>query len=179
MYSYSAAADIFHPDPKNPIIFKMWKKGVVESLIVGSKFYGINPDGQPSTIDFVQQKKKNGINLPGDIIVRVERPATIQPRTKYDWSYSIEAVDGGVISTADEFLYRAPMTGYQPKYEFTMSATNANWHSEVKNQQFYFKSRNGQVYGAFVVEIIPYYNDKSVFNVQYSVNSSGSRNLER
>jgi hypothetical protein len=157
----------------------MWKKGPTERLIVGSKFYGIAPDGRAYTIDFLQQKKMEEANSTGDIIVRIHRPATIPLRTKYDWSYSIEAINGGILHTDDEFVYLAPESGYQPKYELTMSVTNAHWQGGVRGEQFYLKSRNGQVYGSIVVEVIPDYRDKSVFNVQYHINPSGSRNLER
>jgi hypothetical protein len=150
-YYYSATAEPFHPDANNPVIFKMWRNGPKEPLISGSKFYGIKPDGRPFTIDFAQQTKTEGTNFPGDIIVRVERPGNIPPGANFDWSYSIEAINGGILPTTDEFTYRAPDKEYQLKYEFKMSATNSNWRSEIKDQQFYFKSRSGNVCGTFVV----------------------------
>ena len=69
-YVYTWGGDMFHPDAANPVIFKMWKKGIKEPLIVGSKFYGIAPDDRFYTIDFLQQKKTEGISPMGDIIVR-------------------------------------------------------------------------------------------------------------
>jgi hypothetical protein len=146
--------------------------------VTGSKFYGMIPDGRPFTIDLLKQEKKAGISLPGDIVVRINRPAKIPLRTKYDWSYSIEPIDGGIIYTNSDFLYRAPTSGYESKYEFIMSATNSHWMPGVRGEQFYIKSRNGHDYGGLVVEVIPDYNDRSVFKVDYTVNPASSGNLE-
>jgi len=174
-YRFGSIPDDYKPDPANPVVFKMWKHQHPEPLVVGSKFYGIIPDGRSYTIDFLQQKKTDGINPSGDIIIRINRPAIIPPRTRFNWSFSIEAIDGGIIHTEDDFLYRAPESGYQTKYDFKMEATNSYRYS---NQQFYLKSRGGQAYGRFVVEVIPDYKDGGAFNVQYFINPAGSRNLE-
>jgi len=42
----------------------------------------------------------------------------------------------------------------------------------------HFKSRNGQVYGHFSIDISPYYNDTSALDIEYYINPAGSRNLE-
>jgi hypothetical protein len=178
-YRYSWSADIFHPNEKSPVVFRMWEKMGGEPLVADSKFYGVNPDGQPYTIDLLAHKKTAGTGVPGDIIVRIHRPKEIKPRSKFDWSYSIEVVDGGIIATNDDFMYRAPEAGYQDKYEFSMPASSTNWLPEIDHQQFYVKSRNGKVFGSLQVRVIPDYNDRSVFDVHYAANPSGSRNLER
>lgn len=176
-YITVASAQPFHSDPNNPVVFKMWKREKREALIVNKEFFGVPPDGQSVTIDFVELRKTVGIR-PGDIIVRIKRPPTIEPHTRFDWSCSIKAVDGGLIHTDDEFLYEAPSSGYKPEYDFVMAKTNSGWVSEVKNQQFYLKSRNGAVYGSLVVEVVPKYNKVSSFNVTYIINPAASRNLE-
>lgn len=162
---------------EDPVIFQMWKKGISESLIQGSKFYGIIPDGRTYTIDFLQQKKIEGDNASGDIKVSIVRPKVVVPREKFDWSFDIEGVQGGLVETQDEFMYLAPEAGYQPKYVVNMLANDPNWKREIDKLQFYFQSRDGKVYGRFVVDIIPDYNEQSVFNVRYAVNPNGSRNL--
>ncbi len=177
-FSYTLPAN-FHPDPNSPVIFQMWRNGAEESLVSNKKVYGIIPDNRPYTIDLLRHKKIEGLGGVGDIIVRISRPPTIPQRSKFNWSYSIEAIDGGITHTYDEFLYRAPESGYRPRYEVSMSATNAYWQPEVRDEQFYIKSRNGKLFGCLTVEVIPDYNDKSVFKVEYYVNPSGSRNLER
>lgn len=162
----------------NPVVFKIWKLGEKAQLISGSKFWGIVPDGRTYTVDFLQQSKTEDANAPGDIKISITRPAQIKPREKFDWSFSIEAVQGGLIATDDAFMYLAPESGYQPTYTITMSATNADWRRELDGLQFYFKTRSGQVYGNFRCDIIPDYNAVSIFNVSWSANPSDSRNLQ-
>jgi hypothetical protein len=162
----------------NPVIFKMWKTGEKAQLVTGSKFWGIVPDGRVYTIDFLQGTKTESANTPGDIRISVLRSSQIQPRTKFNWSFSIQAIDGGLIETDDPFMYLAPGGGYESPYQFTMNATNADWKRELNGLQFYLKSRNGQLYGRVKFDIIPDYRDVSVFNVNWAVNPSGSRNLQ-
>lgn len=163
---------------ENPVVFKMWKVGDKAELTGSSKFWGIAPDKRVYTIDFVKQTKVESSNAPGDIRISVVRPPTILPRNRFDWSFSIEAVNGGLIQTTDDFMYLAPEAGYQGSYESVMASTNADWKGEIDGLQFYLKSRDGQVYGRFVFDLIPDYNDASVFKVNWAVNVSGSRNLQ-
>lgn len=177
-YGYGESSAPHHPDQQNPIIIKMWKLGEKAQLITGSKFWGIIPDGRTYTMDFIRQMKLESENTSGDIRFRLMRPAQIKPREKFDWSFEIEVVQGGVIQTQDDFMYSAPETGYQSKYEFSMSTNNPSWKREMDGMQFYFQSRNGSVYGQFTVDIIPDYNEQSVFDVKFSANPNGSRNLQ-
>ena len=162
----------------DPVIFRLWKRTEKEQLITGSKFWGIEPDGRIYTIDFLQSQKQEGENLPGDIRISVSRPATVKPRERFDWSFTIEGIQGGILENNDEFMYLAPETGYQPVFTCVISSTNANWKPELDGLQFYMKSRDGKVYGSFQFDLIPKYNAVSVFNVQYRMNPNGSRNLQ-
>jgi len=176
-YGYGESSAPHHPDRQNPIIIKMWKLGEKAQLIAGSKFWGIIPDGRTYTMDFFKQMKFEGDNALGDIRVKIMRPAQVKPRVKFDWSFEIEGIQGGVIQSQDEFMYLAPETGYQ-KFEFSMSTNNPSWKREIDGMQFYFQSRNGSIYGQFIVDVIPDYNEQSIFNIKFSVNPNGSRNLQ-
>jgi hypothetical protein len=163
---------------ENPVVFKMWKTREKAQLIGGSKFWGIIPDGRVYTIDFLQQTKAEGENIQGDIKISIIRPSQIPPRIGFDWSFSIEAINGGLIEASDDFMYLAPESGYQSNYRVTMVATNAGWKSELDGLQFYLKSRDGQVYGSIKFDLIPNYNKGSIFNVNWAVNPNASRNLQ-
>jgi hypothetical protein len=177
-YSYTVPAD-FHPDANNPVVFKMWKQAGKETLVEKSKIYKIVPNGQPFTIDLLKHEEKPGISPPGDIVVRINRPGELAPGRKFDWSYSIEAIDGGIIRTNSDFLYHAPEIGYEPKYEFSAPATNAHWFGWTRDQ-FYIKSRGGQVYGSLEVEVNSDHNGGyASFRIDSTLNPSGSHNLER
>jgi hypothetical protein len=174
-YYDSSPSSIFKPDPNAPVILRMWRKSGAARLIYADKFYGIVPDGRIYGIDMLKGQKVEGGS--GDFKVQIWRPTQINPQTKYNWSFVIEGVDGGVIESSDEFMYQAPESGYQPRYEYTMNPTDANWQEMVR-KNFYVKSRSGQVYGRMNVEVRSSYQDKAVFSVKYFANPEGSRNLE-
>jgi hypothetical protein len=172
-FSYEGGTE---PDPNSPVVYKMWKITAAEPLITGEKFYGMIPDGRTYTLDFLNGKKLEGQSTDGDIWVRIIRPASVQRREKFPWSYTIEAINGGVIETQDEFLYLAPESGYTERYEAKFDPSAADWCREVK-RQFYLRLRGGQVFGRLEVEMFADYNGKSVFSVKSFVNPAGSRNL--
>ena len=164
--------------PDNRVIFMMWKRHGAEPMIHDSKFYGINPDGRIYTLDLVERKKTEGTNAVGDLWVQIQRPTTIKPGEKFGWSLVMTAIGGGVIEVTNAvYLYEAPESGYQQTYELHMNATAPNWQ-EQSEKTFYIKSRDGKVFGHFHVNIIPNYNDTSVFDMESYVNPGGSRNLE-
>jgi hypothetical protein len=176
-YSYKGTSEIFTPDSDNPVVFKMWKQQGAEKLIKGDKFYGIIPDGRQYTLNLLYGQKIEGDSSKGDLKVTIERPAQITPRTPYDWSFTIEGINGGVIETADEFMYLAPESGYQPKYQFSMNSTHPKWSDKTK-KQFYLSSRDRKFFGRMEVDVYSSYRDQAVFDVHYFLNTNGSRNLE-
>lgn len=166
--------------PDNPVIFKMWEKGTKEALIAFRKDTRIPYNGTSVIFDLLKGEKSLTA-IEGDLRVTLLRnPLKVQfdRKTPYDWDATIEAIGGGVIETDDEFMYRAPETGYQPKLEIDMPATATNWTS-LKSLSFYLKSRGGQCYGRVTVG---FYTDSpkttTGFRIDSVLNPSGSRNLE-
>jgi hypothetical protein len=155
----------------------MWKIQPGEHLVTGSKFFGIIPDGRIYTIDLLNGTKSEGQSGDGDLHVLITRPAGVERSSRYDWSYRIEGINGGVKETQDEFMYTAPESGYQTAYEKSFAAKQGDWTDRLK-KNFYIRSRGGTIYGRLEVEIVPVYQDKSVFSIVYAVNPKGSRNLE-
>jgi hypothetical protein len=166
----------YRPDANTPEVFRMWKLVGAERLITADKFYGVVPDGRGYAVDVLTAKKVEGGNA-GDFKVSIKRPAQIDAGSKYDWSCLIEGIGGGVVETQDEFMYRAPESGYQPRYEVKVPASDPQWSDRAK-RQLYLKSRDGKVYARMDVEILANYQNKAVFNVKYYANPTGSRNLE-
>ena len=155
----------------------MWKLQTPETLMTGSKFFGIVPDGRSYTIDLIKGTKTEGESNAGDMRVKITRPSETQPHTQYPWTCVVETIGGGLLESGDDFMYQAPETGYVSPYQLAFDARQTNWTEEVKGN-FYIKSREGAVYGHIELDIIAQYNDKSVFSINYSLNANGSRNLE-
>ncbi len=162
--------------PADPVVYKMWKMGEQQTLISGQKVFGIIPDGRTYTLDLLEGKKLEGI-AEGDLRVTIKRPEGVQRKQKYEWSFLIEGIKGGVIETKDEFMYIAPDSGYQTQFELNLIPADPAWTSLVK-RRFFLRSRDGQVYGSIEVEVNAIYNDKSAIEVNYSLNPSGLKNLQ-
>lgn len=176
IFSGRSSEELHHPDVGNPVIFRMWKRQGADRLATADKFYGLAPDNRIYTIDLLNHRKTEGETPDGDLRVRMKRPPQIEPRSKFPWEVTIEAVEGGLIETKDEMMNLAPEKGYAPRYELRMDPAEPDWVPQLK-KQFYLFSR-GKLYTRFTVEFLPDYNDKSVFAIKYFLNPTGSRNLE-
>ncbi len=105
----------FHPDPKNPVVLKMWKLHGAEPMIKGSKHLEVIPDGKPIHFDLQTAKV---VEDGGDIILSLQHDHL--PRgiavSGWPWKGEIAAVDGGFFASKLRLtgMYSAPESGYVP-----------------------------------------------------------------
>ena len=177
IYGYGDVAKPHHPDPQNPVIIRMWKLGELGKTISRRIFWDIASDGQPCTIDLVADKKSNGENTSGDLVVKLTRPPNIKPHDRYPWTIELSAVNGGLVETQAEFLYSAPEAGYQPTIMIQMNPESSDWTSVLK-KDFYISSRSGSVFGALHLTVRPNYGEASAIQIEATLNPNGSRNLQ-
>lgn len=144
-------------------------------LINGSHVFGMD-SGKIYTLDLIQGKKFVG-ETSGDLRVSITRPNKVNSKDRYPWSYSIGAIDGGLIETEDEFTYSAPAAGYQPEISRKFEPTDADWNFDI-HKRFYIRTRNGQVYGRIEVVFHSAYNVHSAIEINYALNPNSSRNLQ-
>lgn len=173
--------------PADRDIFTMWKCKGPEPMIHRQRFYQITPDNRIFTIDLLKPKIIEGTNSTGDFQIQIQRPATIGRQERFDWSFVMTANGGGFIEVTNKgYLNIAPENGYLPQYRFSMSAADEdkNWKQYVYSKAvgakktFYFKNRDGQFYGRFKLEVIPFFNDSSAIDLEYYLNPNASRILE-
>ncbi len=181
-FSYSAltpAAERHRPDSSEPVVFKMWKQYGAEPLIKGDKFFGIKGDGTPFTIDLLNGRKTEGKGNEGDLIVTINQPQHIANGEKFNWSFTIEAISGGLIDAADtQYANEAPAKGYESQISQEVKTAGREW-SEVVRKMLFVKSRSGNQFARVIAEIHANYQDAAVFSIHYLVNPKpGSRNLE-
>lgn len=166
------------PDLSKPVIYRMWKKGETEPLIAHKVEQRIPYDGTPVLFDLATGKE---VNSGGDLRVTLMRnPQVIRWGDRnYEWKATFEAVGGGgLIESKDDFMYRAPESGYEPKIEIETKPGNPNWAME-KRIAFYLKSRGGQNYARVVLDLMTGSDKpKTGFSFESYLNPSGSRNLE-
>lgn len=176
-YWYWRDKDPYRPDPNHPEIFRMWKKAGAEKLVDYEKMTRIPYDGTPVTFDLLTGDK---VQSGGDLRITLERnPHQITyGQRNYEWTLTVEAVDGGVIESNDEQMYRAPAEGYQPKLVLHMPADGQKWTDE-RSLALYLKSRGGKHYGRVKLDVMVG-SDKPTTGLTFRsfVNPGGSRNLE-
>jgi hypothetical protein len=170
-YADFADENYYEPDPNAPVVFHLRKKGEPAQLIHRRTLYGITVDGKPHYFDLVAGKKQVGGSPTGDLVVQLNRSA-VSPQNEYTWSASVEAVNGGVLQSSDESMLEAPEGGYQQSLQVSGDRNNQ------PDLNFFFTSRNGQIYGRMTVRFEPNYTMGPAINMDYYVNPSGSRNLE-
>ena len=118
----------------------------------------------------------NKLTAPGDLLVHFS-VSELNADRKFDWSLTLEAADGGLVESNEEFMFLAPANGYQSTIEISQQADDPNWVSEQK-RKFYITSRRGSVYGRLEMTIIPNYNQNAAIDLLYFINTNASRNLE-
>ena len=166
----------FSPDPQNPVIFNLRKKGKGESL-VESDFPGfahiaqLHHDGTPVELDLYKGAQVPAGN--GQLKLEFWRAITNQNANIFDWKCELAVPGGGLVETPEEFAFAAPDAGYQPSIVIDMLATNENWQGEIRSK-YYLQLPDGK-YGRIDFYLLP---RNGVFTVQSAINPTGSRNLE-
>lgn len=176
-FVYSRGADSFQPDAANPVIIRMWKLTPPENLVSFRTLSGFVPDGRGYTMDLLANKKFEGEKPEGDLLVKLTRPARVEPRQKYDWVLELNGINGGLVEAVDEFGYTAPETGYQSKVSIRLQASDTDWTDSL-TKDYFIRSRGGAVYGLLHLSIRSEYDGKSAIFFETRLNPSGSRNLQ-
>jgi len=167
------------PDAQKPVVFHLWKKGATEPLIKTVKSHRVIADGRLYHVDLLENILSEKGLPKEDIRVQIKRPAKTNPNIPYEWSFAIDAVDGGIIETSDPYLYRAPDSGYLPGYEYvTPSNERMKWRRGL-NKKFYLRSRGGKVYASLDLGVENFDTaSDACLTLRCLANPAGSPNLE-
>ena len=101
----------------------------------------------------------------------------------FPWTFTLAITNCGLIAFNDPYPYVAPAEGYQTFVTFEgptnfeeNPTTLESWGNGLR-RGFYFKSKNGQIYGRMVIRMSAGRNYAS-FDADIYVNATGSRDLE-
>ena len=166
-----------HPDPRKPVLLKMWKLQGAEPLIHSGKSFDLPSDGTPVRIDLKTRKQ---VQTGGDLIITLnheEWPKGTLYRP-YNWRATIQTVDGGLIEDKSRVQNLAPEGGYVPSLVFGERADQRPYLGDV-NTKCYIKL-SGNTFGKIDIHINP---DPSSppdsVSLGWWINPNlGSRNLE-
>ncbi len=164
------------PDPQNPVVFHLRKKGQGESLIQtdfppGMQIAQLHHDGTPIELDLLNGTRVSAGS--GQLELELWRDISNMKAARFDWKLRLSAPNGGLVSTDEEFAFQAPESGYQPSVVIEMPATNQVWFNEVRNK-YYIKLPDGKC-GRIDFYLLAH---NGVFSVHSVINPSGLRSLE-
>jgi hypothetical protein len=174
---WSDPRTVHHPDEQHPVVYRLWKQAGAERLIDKGCHGPIPWDNTPTEFDLIEGRS---VAVGGDWRVRLLRnPVTIRyGQTHFEWTVTIEALNGGLIQSDAEQMYYAPAIGYQPTLVVHMPADDSRW-TDQKDIEVYFKIR-GTLFGRATVKMMVG-SDRpqgTPFSIKAFINPSGSQNLE-
>jgi hypothetical protein len=161
--------------PNDRATFMMWKLRGAEPMRHSQLHAYIPCDGSVTKFDLLTGKK----NPDGDLIVNLTRnPLNIDRRRPFNWSVTLEIPNGGVQEISNIYPNEAPAEGYQPTMTLDFPTNKAGWQPEFQHA-YYFKSKDGQVYGRMTINIMANFQPPpTLFDVEIYANPAGSQNLE-
>jgi hypothetical protein len=176
-YWYWRSPDMtFTPDREKPEVFRMWRKAGAVRLVRKTISSNLRFDGTPSIFDVVAGQ----VGGHGDLRVLLARnpQQIVFGQRNYEWTLTIEALNGGITEPTDEQMYLAPAEGYQPQLVIHMPANDPKWTDE-KAFNLYAKLRGGQQYARLELKaLVGSDRETTPFYVTSFVNPEGGRNLE-
>ena len=164
------------PDPNNPAIFHLHKKGPGTELVTSQ--YGVKRtlgvqaaiDGTPVHVDPLTRR----VGQSGPLEISQVKPNPAQWKNASEWTFRLAIPDGGFVEHNDEFPFEAPVSGYQPLIEFHFKKGVSNW-TDMLRKQYYIAFGQPRKYGRIVIETSI---ELGGARLEYAINPDGSRYLE-
>jgi hypothetical protein len=172
-----SAHNFYMPDSNNPIVFRVWKLGNPEPMYCWYPGGDFLTDGKPFWVDV-----KNGrVGITGDVAFSVIKNNPEQGRDS-GYTLTIQAASGGGITMSGEgeFMFQAPVSGYQSIIRIEQIARRGRSDNDFKTTQnilLYVRTADGK-YAAMKARVIQYDSPKANLDTLIFFNPSGSRNLE-
>jgi hypothetical protein len=168
-YEYANPGDgLFTPDPDNPVLFHLRKKGKAEPLIVCGKKIAISIGSR------VSFDPRNCLLNPSGTPVQFEL-LTNAGGGPMEWEMRLTVSTGGIQLATNEFSFLAPEDNYLPSVELTLDSPRPeSWRDNGYAGGVVFV-RMGANFGKIEVRMIP---GSSYFRLLSYFNPSNSRNLE-
>lgn len=161
----------YEPDPDNPVLFHLRKKGEGEPLGIGEIAINIPANGTPVRFDLLN---KGRVSPDGQLEIAAVTNSERYPPRIFDWRATIAVPDGGLVEYSAEFPFAAPEAGYQRSVEFNMPASAPDWKRGI-DKSYFIQFGTPPKYGRIQVHLN---GDSQRVSIGYWVNPSGSRNLE-
>jgi hypothetical protein len=166
------------PDRGKLVVFYLVKRPVAEPTYrIGSRIF-LEPPALEAHLDLLSPTAQSA--APADLHVRITRPPGASYENPFDWSVTIEGLNGAeIVETTDEFMLQAPVDGYQPKLIRDYKNPTGNARQKVR---FYVRSRARKLYAAVDFEMAAYRrmngSEPASIVISATVNPNYSPNVE-
>lgn len=156
--------DYHEPDPNNPVIFYLKRKGQPAPLVKSEGKMVISL-GTPFSIPIPNQVEGQW-QIKGTVFQNDRKSKT--------WRAEISVPGGGIQPALEEFPFVAPVEGYQPSMELTQDSVQpVGWPPIDEGGRFFVKTTQG--YG--LLELRQMKGKKTLF-YKIIINTDGGTNLE-
>jgi hypothetical protein len=175
-YSFNFGGGIHKPDKDNPVIFTLFKPGVLEPLYHrkrGSISFSNDGEARAFAI-YLGEGKRKLVNLR---LVVDESKYNKQGIRKYDWRVEITAENGEVAVRENDLDFVAPETGYEKMKVIEMKDTMDDYQWQKMASGKYWVRFEDDTYGRFNLECNSLGRFAEITEA-YSNPKPGSRNLE-
>ena len=168
-FEYAGTGPIFVPDPRNPFIFRLRKKGEMPPLVVYELEIPIKLGEK------VRVNLADGNLDPKNGQLEIELLENVNGKRDEDnkWALRLSVVDGGILLSTDEYPFTAPETGYQVSLEVNLESKKPPTWNGMVGSEFFLRTKDG--YGRIILKMII---GNSFFRLATFFNPTGSRNLE-
>ncbi len=166
-----SSADYYEPDPNNPVVFHLRKKGAGAKLFSKSLLIYLKDKRLDARVNLMQ-----GYIKPDGVLHLTLDGTKSLPSGAFPWSAAVDMSEGGMVETNEQYPFEAPQSGYNTK-SATVDMSNLDkktWDGGwVKTYYFYLPSTN--TYGRMKISFAANLG----VTVDYSYNPTpGDRNLE-
>jgi hypothetical protein len=169
--------NFYSPDPKNPVVFHVWKLGNPEPMYYWNPYGKLSVDGK-----LVWLNIQNGrIGSTGDLAFSVVRH-DLEKGRESGYTLTVQSAPGVgmAMSVGEEFMFQAPANGYQPVIRIEQAAMRNRSDMDFKvtqTMQFYVRTTDGK-YAAVKAEVGQSGYPEASLEAFIYFNPSRSRNLE-
>ena len=176
-FEYAAffEADYHRPDSENPVTFRLVKKLAQEPLIARHVSERV-PYDQVSYYDL--ERGRLSSELPGGLALKFSFERGESPQGQpFNWEARVEAVNGGLQETKEEFAHLAPETGYVAAREISHTINEQPFRGSAQMRLYV---RTADKYARVDINVV-HPNSRSLgprLSINSFLNPAGSRNLE-
>lgn len=133
-----------------PQVFHMWKiEGEPISLVKRNFFKQLYNDGTPQSFRLGSNTQDFGTL---NVALSTDKASYSADGQRWNWSFTLEMTEGGIILTDDSLPCNAPESGYKSKVFLLIDANEPNWKKEMQLTA-YVVGGNPACYSRVIIEV--------------------------